>query len=123
MRRGVMAELAKKRPTYNAGTTSATTVKPYFILRFDTPIESDMFGRFTNFTVICYANKGNALELDAICEEAKTALDKKRISRTSDGTKFIPEFTGNTDDFTDDVLKALTKEMRFRVPAFGNEFM
>jgi hypothetical protein len=123
MRRGIKRTLDKIYPTYNVGTPSATTVKPYLSLRIDTPIESKSLGRYMTFSVICYADLGNPLQLDNMVEEVKEALDKKDIARVSDGTVFVPEYDGMTSDFPDDTLKALSKEVRFKVPVFGKAIM
>ena len=122
MRRALFTELAKTYPVYNMGSAKETTMKPYRVLRFDEPVETEVFGRHTTFTVICYANQGDAMELDTVCEDT-LKINKKRLQRISDGTWFIPKFIGSGRDFPDDTLKALTKEMRFEVPAFGDEFM
>lgn len=123
MRRSVKRVLDRLYSTYNVGNSTPTTPKPYLILRFDTPIESVTIGRFTCFSVILLADPGNPLQLDTMTEVVVKALDGVQIARIGDGSVFVPEYNGYTNDFPDDTLKALTKEIRFKVPAFGNEVM
>lgn len=122
MRKALFTELKKLYPVYNIGGSSATTAKPYLMLKFGTEINTSL-GRYTIFSVICFADASNSSQLDAMYEAVVKALNKKRIARVSDLTVFCPEYNGAGPDFPDDVLKALSKEVQFKVPSFGTDIM
>lgn len=122
MRRGIKAILEKIYPTFDTASNELIS-KPCFILRFDTPIESATLGRYTAFAVICVAEPEDPISLDEMMEAAIKALNGVAVARVSDGTVFVPEYNGYTGDFPDDTLKALTKEVRFKVPVFGKDVM
>jgi len=122
MRKAIFAELKKIYPVYNIGGSIATTVKPYVWLKFGTEINTSL-GRFTTFTVVCFADLTNSAQLDVMYAGVVKALHKKSLSRVSDSTFFIPEYTGAGSDFPDDQLKALSKEVQFRIPSFGKDVM
>ena len=122
MRKALYATLKKVVPVYHIGTAKMKTVKPYAIMKFGTPILSSL-ASFTTFTITVYADVDDTETLDDVAEKVVKALDHVRIDRVCDGSTFLPEFTGELDDFTDDELLAIGKPLTFRVPRFGKDFM
>lgn len=120
MRKGIKKELAKLYPVVNVG--NSITVKPCLMLKFGSEIKT-LLGRYNVFSVVCIASPGAVDTLDTMHEAVQKALHKKPIKRVLDSTVFYPEYTGAGNDFPDDVLKASTKEVNFRIPAFGNDVM
>ena len=107
---------------YNISHTGARQL-PYYLVKFGASIETEKLGSYTTFVITAYANPGDADTLDTLCEECLMRLRNKKLYRISDGKSFIPEFTGDSDDFVYDDLCALGKRLTFRVPKFGADYM
>lgn len=121
MRKALKAVIKTVLPVYDLATAITKVAKPYAFLKFGTSINTSM-GSFTTFTVTVYVKPDDMLTLDTKCEAVIKALHKVRITR-SDGSVFIPKFTGETDDFPDAELSALGKPLHFQIPKFGNDYM
>lgn len=122
MRKAIYSALKMTgRNVYNI-SHSGTRTLPYFMVKFGTSIDTKL-GSYTTFVVTAYANPGDTATLDIICADCLTRLLGKKLTRISDGCSFIPEFTGESDDFVDDDFNALGKRLSFRVPKFGNDYM
>jgi hypothetical protein len=122
MRKALKTELQTLYPVYALTSTAIKSQKPYMILKFGTPISTNL-GSFTMFTITAYAKPGDTDTLDTMCEAIIKKINRVRIARNSDGSFFVPEFVGESDDFPDTALSALGKPLSFRVPRFGKDYM
>lgn len=95
---------------------------PFYQIGFGTPVESKL-ANFSVFYVTVYAKAGDVTTLDAYCDLARKTLNKVRLFRALDGTCFVPEYKGETNDFVNDDLAAVGKMLTFNVPRVGNEYL
>lgn len=122
MRAAIYQELTQLYPVYYVGNVQKTTELPFVILSFGTPIRTRL-GNWQTFYVSCYAPLGNFALLDTMCERIITALDKRHVKRISEGSVFLIEFTNCTGDDVESRLNAITRQLNFRVPIFGGNYM
>ncbi len=92
-----------------------TTVKPFVVVKFASPVEMNG-GDFDVFEVWPYLSKGSFLLVDDMVDALMALLDKATIT-CLDGRRFCVEWMMTGPDFQDDALIALTRFLRFRVPA------
>lgn len=122
MRAAIYQELKQLYPVYYVGNVQKTTELPFVILSFGTPIRTRL-GNWQTFYVSCYAPLGNFALLDTMCERIITALDKRHVKRISEESVFLIEFTNCTGDDVESRLNAITRQLNFRVPIFGGNYM
>jgi len=122
MRSALYAELAKLYPVYYIGNVGKTAKKPFLIMQFEQGIKTH-FGRWNMVTVTVYAPAGDFALLDAVCEKVIAALDGKHIKRISDESVFLVQYVDCSSDLVEDALGAIVKQLNFKIPAFGGDFM
>lgn len=124
MRAAIYQELKHLYPVYYVGNVQKTTELPFLILSFGTPIRTRL-GNWQTFYVSCYAPLGNFALLDTMCERIIAALNKKHIARLNDENHgvFYVQFDNCTGDDVESRLNAITRQLNFRVPIFGGNYM
>ncbi len=122
MRSALYAELKKLYPVYYIGNVEKTVQKPFLILQFEHGIKTN-FGRWNMVTVSIYAPAGDFEMLDTMCEKVITALDGKHLKRISSDGVFLVQYVDCSSDLIEDSLVAISKQLNFKIPAFGGDFM
>lgn len=122
MRAAIYKELKELYPTYYIGSVQNTVKPPFVILHFGTPIKTRL-GSWNTFYVSVYAPMGNFKLLDEICEKIKNKLDKRHLSRIDGGSVFFVRFDNCTGDDVESRLKAITRQLNFKIPVFNEDFM
>lgn len=129
MRKAVYTALKRLYPVYHAVNPSKKAAPPYLVLTFGSMIKTRVFGSWQTFIVTAFAPAGDMESLDTLCEAVIEALDNTHLSRVSDstdgkdGSVFLVEFVNIGADMPSDVFNAVTKDIEFRIPLFGNSFM
>ena len=122
MRSALYAELVKLYPVYYIGNVEKTAKKPFLIMQFEQGIKTH-FGRWNMVTVTVYAPAGDFELLDTACEKVITALDGKHLKRISSDGVFLVQYVDCSSDLIEDSLGAISKQLNFKIPAFGGDFM
>lgn len=122
MRSALYAELKKLYPVYYIGNVEKTVQKPFLILQFEHGIKTN-FGRWNMVTVSIYAPAGDFEMLDTACEKVIAALNGKHLERLQGGGTFLVQYIDCSSDLIEDSLGAISKQLNFKIPAFGGEFM
>lgn len=122
MRGALYTELVKRYPVYYIGNVEKTAKKPFLIMQFEHGIKTN-FGRWNMVTVTVYAPAGDFALLDTACENVITALDGKHLTRVSDGTIFLVQYIDCSGDLVEDSVGAIAKQLNFKIPSFGGDFM
>ena len=122
MRSALYAEMKKLYPVYYIGNVEKTAKKPFLILQFEHGIKTS-FGRWNMVTVSVYAPAGDFTLLDTACEKVITALNGKHIKRISDGSVFLVQYVDCSGELVEDSLGAISKQLNFKIPVFGGDFM
>ncbi|MEL3905571.1 MAG: hypothetical protein P1P65_00875 [Treponema sp.] len=129
MRKAVYTALKSLYPVYHAVSPTKKAAPPYLLLTFGSMIKSRVFGTWQTFTVTAFAPAGDMETLDTMCEAVITALDDTHLARVSDstdgqdGSVFLVEFDNVGEELPADAFNAVTKDIDFRIPIFGNSFM
>ncbi len=130
MRKAVYAALKNAGfEVYHIGNINKKKKPPYLLLEFGSMIKTRTFGNRRSFSVTVFAPAGDMEMLDTLCETVIKTLDKKHLNRISDantgkeGSAFFIEFAGCASEFMADEWDAVTKQIDFHVPLFGNDFM
>ena len=123
MRKAIYKKLEEIYPTYYIGNEKKTTPKPYLILKMGNEIKTRAFGRWQTFTVFAIAPAGDFETLDTMSERIIKGLDGKHINRISDGSTFLIQFMDCGDEFVEGELNAISKQLNFKIPSFGRDFM
>lgn len=122
MRSAIYAELKNLYPVYYIGNTEKTTKKPYVILHFGTPIKTRL-GSWNVFSVTAYAPLGDFEMLDFMCEKIIKSIDHKHIKRKLGDGSFLVQYENCSSDDVEGTLGAISKQLNFRIPIFGGDFM
>lgn len=122
MRSALYAELVKLYPVYYIGNVEKTAKKPFLILQFEHGIKTQL-GRWNMVTVTVYAPAGDFELLDTACEKVITALDGKHLKRISSDGVFLVQYVDCSSDLIEDSLGAISKQLNFKIPVFGGDFM
>lgn len=130
MRKAVYAALKNAGfEVYQIGNIDKKKKPPYLLLEFGGMIKSRVMGNRQTFSVTVFAPAGDMGMLDTLCEAVIKTLDKKHLNRISDagadktGSAFFVEFAGCAGEFAADEWEAVTKQIDFHIPLFGNDFM
>ncbi|QEJ95332.1 hypothetical protein FUT79_09030 [Treponema phagedenis] len=122
MRKALYAALKEIAEVYNTGRTQKIKGKPFLILSFDAEIKTRM-GNWTTFSVFVFCEAGDLSSLDETCEKVIKALDKKVLHRVEDASSFVVNYTGCGTEYVEDEFSAVAKQLHFRIPSFGRDFM
>ena len=122
MRSALYAELVKLYPVYYIGNVEKTAKKPFLILQFEHGIKTRL-GSGNMVTVSVYAPAGDFELLDTACEKVITALDGKHLKRISSDDVFLVQYVDCSSDLIEDSLGAISKQLNFKIPVFGGDFM
>ena len=122
MRSALYAELVKLYPVYYIGNVGKTVKKPFLIMQFEHGIKTT-FGRWNMVTVTAYVAAGDFALLDAVCEKVISALDGKRLKRISSDGVCLVQYVDCSSDLVEDSLGAISKQLNFKIPSFGGDFM
>ena len=122
MRNALYAELAKLYPVYYIGNGEKTAKKPFLILQFEHGIKTN-FGRWNMVTVSIYVPAGDFEMLDTACEKVIAALNGKHLERLQGGGTFLVQYIDCSSDMIEDSLGAISKQLNFKIPVFGGDFM
>ena len=122
MRSALYAELTKLYPVYYIGNGEKTAKKPFLILQFEHGIKTRL-GSWNMVTVSVYAPAGDFELLDTACEKVITALDGKHLKRISSDGVFLVQYVDCSSDLIEDSLGAISKQLNFKIPVFGGDFM
>ena len=122
MRSALYAELVKLYPVYYIGNVEKTAKKPFLILQFEHGIKTRL-GSWNMVTVTVYVSAGDFELLDTACEKVITALDGKHLKRISSDSVFLVQYVDCSSDLIEDSLGAIVKQLNFKIPVFGGDFM
>ena len=122
MRSALYAELVKLYPVYYIGSVEKTAKKPFLILQFEHGIKTRL-GSWNMVTVSVYVPVGDFELLDSACEKIITTLDGKHLKRISSDGVFLVQYVDCSSDLIEDFLGAISKQLNFKIPAFGGDFM
>lgn len=122
MRSALYAELKKLYPVYYIGNVEKTVQKPFLILQFEHGIKTN-FGRWNMVTVSIYAPAGDFEMLDTACEKVIAALNGKHLARIQGDGTFLVQYIDCSSDLIEGSLGAISKQLNFKIPAFGGDFM
>ena len=122
MRSALYAELAKLYPVYYIGNGEKTAKKPFLILQFEHGIKTRL-GSWNMVTVSVYVPVGDFELLDSACEKIITTLDGKHLKRISSDGVFLVQYVDCSSDLVEDSLDAISKQLNFKNPVFGGDFM
>ena len=122
MRNALYAELVKLYPVYYIGNREKTVQKPFLILQFEHGIKTRL-GSWNMVTVSVYVPAGDFELLDTACEKVITALDGKHLKRISSDGVFLVQYVDCSSDLIEDSLGAISKQLNFKIPVFGGDFM
>ena len=122
MRSALYAELKKLYPVYYIGNVEKTVQKPFLILQFEHGIKTRL-GSWNMVTVSVYAPAGDFELLDSACEKIITALNGKHLKRISEDSFFLVQYVDCSSDLIEDSLGAISKQLNFKIPVFGGDFM
>ena len=122
MRSALYAELAKLYPVYYIGNVEKTVQKPFLILQFEHGIKTRL-GSWNMVTVSVYVPVGDFELLDSACESIITALNGKHFKRIQGGGTFLVQYVDCSSDLVEDSLGAIVKQLNFKIPVFGGDFM
>ena len=122
MRSALYAELTKLYPVYYIGNVEKTAKKPFLILQFEHGIKTRL-GSWNMVTVSVYVPPGDFELLDTACEKVITALDGKHLKRISSDGVFLVQYVDCSGDLIEDSLGAISKQLNFKIPVFGGDFM
>lgn len=122
MRSALYAELVKLYPVYYIGNVEKTAKKPFLILQFEHGIKTRL-GSWNMVTVSVYAPAGDFELLDTACEKVITALDGKHLKRIRSDGVFLVQYVDCSSDLIEDSLGAISKQLNFKIPVFGGDFM
>lgn len=122
MRSALYAELKKLYPVYYIGNVEKTVQKPFLILQFEHGIKTN-FGRWNMVTVSIYAPAGDFEMLDTMCEKVIAALNGKHLERLQGDGIFLVQYIDCSSDLIADSLGAISKQLNFKIPVFGGDFM
>lgn len=122
MRSALYAELAKLYPVYYIGNVEKTVAKPFLIVQFEHGIKTRL-GSWNMVTVSVYVPVGDFELLDSACESIITALNGKHLKRIQGGGTFLVQYVDCSSDLVEDSLGAIVKQLNFKIPVFGGDFM
>lgn len=122
MRSALYAELVKLYPVYYIGNVEKTAKKPFLILQFEHGIKTRL-GSWNMVTVSVYVPVGDFELLDSACEKIITTLDGKHLKRISSDGVFLVQYVDCSSDLVEDSLDAISKQLNFKIPVFGGDFM
>lgn len=122
MRSALYAELVQLYPVYYIGNVEKTAKKTFLILQFEHGIKTRL-GSWNMVTVTVYVPAGDFALLDTACEKVIAALDGKHLKRISEDSYFLVQYVDCSSDLIEDFLGAISKQLNFKIPAFGGDFM
>lgn len=122
MRSALYSELKKLYPVYYIGNIEKTAKKPFLILQFDTGIKTNL-GSWNMITVTAVAPLGDFQMLDEMCDRIIKVLNDKHIKRISEDSTFLVQYDSCSGDNIETALAAISKQLNFKIPVFGGDFM
>lgn len=122
MRSALYAELAKLYPVYYIGNIEKTAKKPFLILQFETGLKTNL-GRWNMITVTAVAPLGDFQMLDEMCGRVIKVLDNKHLKRVNEDSTFLVQYDSCSGDNIETALAAISKQVNFKIPVFGGDFM
>ncbi len=122
MRSALYKALKEIAPVYHGSYSGKVEKKPYLILSMEAEVRTRL-KNLTPFSVFVYADAGDMTALDSLCGQVKKLLHKKTFKRITDDSFFIVEYEGAGSDFVEDELQAVSRQLRFSIPIFGNDFL